>query len=287
MDDQPTALHDELMRIANNLHDLKTTIDQHWKSYEESSKANPSVAISDLRTQVPIRVETKPQRSKIEIAWGIIKGTLETIGIVAVIFYTYFAYHQWQEMIQARHQTQGSIDAANRNATAAEKANTEAEKRFQIDQRPYLWESSMKPLPLAVNQRVFFDLHYVNYGKSPAIRELGIGKVFFGKDALRQADKWFDKLGDKPLATPQTANGILPPGIPADPEKTVSRTTLQSDNILTNNDLAYLAIHDFAIVAVPRVDYFDAAGNFYRSDICVFQFASGAIAHCRTHNEIR
>jgi hypothetical protein len=92
------ALHSDL---ATGLHNLKDAIDVNSKLHEECSAASRSIAVTDLRTDAPVRVETKAHRSKTEGVWRVIKGALESVGIVAVILYTVFAYNQWQEMMTA------------------------------------------------------------------------------------------------------------------------------------------------------------------------------------------
>lgn len=87
------TLHNDLSRLADGLKNLKDAANTHWQTDEKRYDANP-VTVAELRTQIPIRVQTKAQRSKAEAIWRVFKGALETVGIVAVCLYTVVAYQQ-------------------------------------------------------------------------------------------------------------------------------------------------------------------------------------------------
>ena len=86
------TLHNDFTRLTDRLDNFKDAVDAHWKADEKSQKANHPVTVTDLRTQIPIRVQTEAHRSKIETAWRVIKGALETAGIIAAVTYAWVAY---------------------------------------------------------------------------------------------------------------------------------------------------------------------------------------------------
>jgi hypothetical protein len=180
--------------------------------------------------------------------------------------------------------TYKAAKAAEKAATAAQQSITTARELFQKDQRPYLWYSVIKPCPIARDKIMCANIHFVNYGKSPAIREHGRGQIFFGKDALQQGDTWFAKL---PPKTPEgVATSIVPPGIPTEVDK-APFSSIFSDKTATISDLGYIVMHDAAVVWVAREEYYDISGNFYTSEICVLRLANGLLGHCEKHNEIK
>jgi hypothetical protein len=85
------ALHNDLSRLTEGLKDLKDAVSTERQA-DDKRCDTPPVTISNLRTDVPIRVQTKTEQSIPERIWGYIKGTLETIGIVAVVIYTGVAF---------------------------------------------------------------------------------------------------------------------------------------------------------------------------------------------------
>jgi hypothetical protein len=102
---------------------------------------------------------------------------------------------------------------------------------------------------------------------------------------MNQADSWFAKHGDKPLTGGSV--GIAPPGIPPNPETAPSWTSALSDRIPSQDEVDYILKTDKSVVVVVRIEYLDTGGNFYRSDMCSYRLATGAIAACLKHNEIK
>jgi hypothetical protein len=162
-----------------------------------------------------------------------------------------------------------------------------AHEQFILDERPYVWQSSVDPKPYIFGERVIVDTHWVNYGKSPALQFFGKGTVFYGEHALADADKWFDSLGNGKLAIDGGTVTVIPQGVPSDPKKTPAFGTLFSATVPTAEEAAYMFSHDFAIVVVAREQYEDTSGNVYQSDLCFFRFVSGAIGQCEKHNKMR
>jgi hypothetical protein len=104
---------------------------------------------------------------------------------------------------------------------------------------------------------------------------------------MTEADKWFANLGFN--RDPESGSrSIMPPAPPSDPEKGPGGNTMAvSDNIPTVDDIAYIAKHDYAVVYVARIEYFDTSGNSYYSDMCWFRMITGAMGRCHKHNSIK
>lgn len=93
-------LRDGVAQVADSLKDLKDSVNAHWEA-DEKRYETKQVSVTDLRTDVPIQVQTEPKRSKPENVWRYIIGTLEAAAFIAIVVYTIVAYHQWQEMMRA------------------------------------------------------------------------------------------------------------------------------------------------------------------------------------------
>jgi hypothetical protein len=119
--------------------------------------------------------------------------------------------------------------------------NTE---QFRIDQRPYIWVGKLKPI-ISTNERLRADVVFVNFGKTPAIKRGGYGKIFWGKDAMEQSDKWFASLDTAP---PIERIAIVPPGVPPDIDKNAfDWTSIFSDSVLSKSNAdRLLRCHSFA-----------------------------------------
>jgi hypothetical protein len=212
----------------------------------------------DSATHIAERTEDRGRETK--------KLLLDLLTLIAVTVYAAITF--WQAILTRM-------------------AIKDSREYFTKGERPYVWNSAVQPRNMIPNQRISADIHFVNYGKSPALEAHGIGKMFFGKDALKQAYDWFDSLGNKALDKAVAGStSIIPPGIPADPQKTDVFTTILSDNIATQNDITYIVGTDFSAVIALREQYSDTSGNIYYSDMCLFHFASNAIGECKEHNKM-
>lgn len=162
-----------------------------------------------------------------------------------------------------------------------------AEIQFRQDQRPYVI-SVAAPRQLAPNQLIMVDFRNGNYGKSPAIKAGGAGKIFFGDDAMQRADRWFKD--EAPHLVARRNETILPPNTPATHIE-ARRTTLISERPVSDVEFDALMRKDFSIVAVMRQAYLDTTGKEYWTDSCVSNLASRgsnemAIVECNSHNHI-
>lgn len=169
------------------------------------------------------------------------------------------------------------------------RAITQASELFTRDQRPIVWPDNWKAmseipglpkvaLMANVGQIVFWNYAFSNFGKSPALKVVGKVLVFVGPTALKQADAFFAGLPSR--LNPQPSSVIMPA------DKGNNFSTAQSQNIVTPEEFLFGRIQDFGYVLAGRFEYEDSTRLQYRSDFCYGTFATGAVTHCPTHNDI-
>jgi hypothetical protein len=197
------------------------------------------------------------------------KVWLERFTLLAVVIYAGITY--WQGTM-----TRESIDNNS--------------KQFQIDQRPYVWALEYTPtknVHIAANEAMWINIAWVNHGKSPAVRAMCTGKIFVGKDAMQEADKWFASLGTGQLPSQPTAETIIPPGIPSDLDKPLGGySTILTDHPLKQEEVDYILNTEEPVAMVLRMQYYDLFGNRYWSDLCLSRYKLGSYPHCTLHNEM-
>jgi hypothetical protein len=289
---QSTALANRLLQELRHVTEHLASLRNELKQYTEAIHAtkerqkhtdNPPITVrfpDDVTRQT--QAENDRQYSvQDSIRWA------TWLAFAAATIYGSIAYLQWREMIEATDAATRATNIARVSSGIARQAIQLSKEQFQRDQRPYIWNSRIEPLPSSTStQKLYINIHLANYGKSPAIQQVGKGKIFFGKDALAQADQWFVKLGDKRLPIADSV-GIIPPGIPTNPTDTNSRTTIFTDRMPTEPEMEYIGKHDATLVGVYRTEYSDAAGNPYRTDMCFYRAVNTAIVMCEKHNEIK
>jgi len=170
---------------------------------------------------------------------------------------------------------------------AAQDSVTALQAQTRQDERPYVLVADLKP-SFGPNIKIRADIFFANYGKSPALKVRGRGTIFFGPDAMKQADQWFRTEALKPYP-PKSSSTIIPPGVPPESDigPGITRTTLFSARVASQEEFDYVRQHDFSAVIVVRQEYVDFAGDRYWTNGCWSYFASGAIPQCPTHNDAR
>ena len=265
--EQLQSLENKISGITDGLKNLKDTINEQWEARQENQQIQPSIAISDLRTNVPISVKTKPDKGAPEWVWTVFKGILESAVAVAVIAYTVVAFENWQEQIEA------TIISA-RQAEYSRKALNETVKNFRAEQRPIVWFTNNIGAPqLCTKVQACWSWHYTNYGKTPA-REVRIYQfIKFGKGA------WEPQFKAKNIGQPDIASP-LPPG--KDDFATVVSGPHTSDA-----DFAHVRDVENYISIKIVIRYEGASGERYETVGCLSTLISGAINYCRTDNSIQ
>lgn len=126
-----SVLHRDVSQLSDNLKDLKNAVHAQREANKEAQQIEPTISISNFRTDVAIPIENKTQKTEKKRGWKIFKRGLETAVGVAVIVYTGVTFENWQEQ----------IDATNLSAKQTEYARkglNETVKNFRVGERP--WE---------------------------------------------------------------------------------------------------------------------------------------------------
>src|ERR1022692_4895556 len=189
---------------------------------------------------------------------------LEGLTLIAVIVYAGIAW--WQGCL-----TRKSIENTG--------------KQFQIDQRPYIWDSNVTDptnVKIEAGQKMWININLINFGRAPALSARGVAKIFIGTNGMHDADDWFAALGEKALPDDPNDTGIVvPPGIPSGDITAKSAFggggyfTPTSDRVLTQDDVNYILHSNENIAIVVHIQYFDAYGTRYWSNFCLSRFDTG------------
>jgi hypothetical protein len=188
-------------------------------------------------------------------------------------------------------QLKESVKQASALVTTSKDTLATTQSNFIKDQRPYVWPSAFRIVMEEVGKPIEISVWFINYGKTPAIKQRSASKVFvyFGKeDTLSQADNFFASLDRDQLSRGTGSEIIIPPGIPSDPDKSPIFITASSGDMFIGDQVTLDKINqttDSFLVAGSAV-YEDSAGNRYWSDFCGRHLSTGAIAACPRHNEI-
>jgi hypothetical protein len=159
---------------------------------------------------------------------------------------------------------------------------------FRMDQRPYIFVENIPDQPPRFKQaeKARWDVHYVNFGKSPSINEATDAHVWVGKAAYDKAQEFLKGL---PFKKPENMASFITP-----PNATASRgqpgfkfITLFSDSAITDDEFAFINATDGGVVLAGRVWYYDVFGDRHSTDFCRYSLVTGAISDCPRYNEIR
>ena len=245
-------------------------IGKNTEAAKTAAEKNPPEPLSRITVDVQIpREETDryyaEQNKSHRLQWGIFWATVATFG--AVFAYAVITLMQWRTM-----------DATFKTAQEALGLSRE---QFRRDQRPYVWltNNGLGSPELVLNRRlappsgqILWTFHYTDYGKSPAYHVLthklirvGIGQPF------RECYGF--------SSTPRGA------GTPVPPNKD-DFGTLVSDPGITPEQYDRLIGTDDAISIQVRIEYTDAYGCKYESNICLERLAVGSIQYCPDGNGI-
>jgi hypothetical protein len=159
---------------------------------------------------------------------------------------------------------------------------------FKMDERPYILVEDTKgqSLNFKKGERARWDIQYVNYGKSPAVKAATDAHVWVGKRAISTTDGFFSKSS---VIKPEgMAEFITPPNSSAAGPSAngFHYVTLFSDAATTDDDIAFMKANDGGVLVAGRVWYSDLFGDVHWTDFCRYTLVSGAISDCPRHNDI-
>jgi hypothetical protein len=181
-----------------------------------------------------------------------------------------------------------TTDKSTRKFAAATQEQVEISRlNFRMDQRPYiLIQDFPGTFSFPNGQKAKWNIQYINYGKSPSVKEATEAYVWVGKSAISQMEDFFKRTPNR--KPDNSANFVTPPNATARPgENGFHYVTLFSDTVVTPDDGAFMQSHDGGVVMAGRVWYSDVFGDDHSTDVCRYTLMSGGVSDCPRHNEIR
>jgi hypothetical protein len=162
-----------------------------------------------------------------------------------------------------------------------------AKDQFRVDQRPYVWPGLLLTAEIKMGEKLRVNAYFVNYGKTPAIKQRNAGKVIVtekGKSINQQIDEFFSLIDKNGIKGDES---ILPPGIPQNAKESQSFVSCESDIIpITDTAVNFFKDTDGSFAVVGSSIYQDSYGTTYRTDYCSAHLNKTLLAWCSTHNEI-
>lgn len=212
-------------------------------------------------------------------------------GVVAcaAVISALVAYLQWDAIRGNGEQTDRLIaqvteqaKAANRLAEIANASLSEGRDHSRRDLRPYILPT-IEPGALIEGVPVRAKYSLINYGKTPALKMRTYGKVFVGRNALKEADQWFAERVDPGIYADFGAP--IPPGVPNGLNKE-KYLLIPNERPMSKEDIALVRDRDFTVVIVSRHYYLDGFGETYWTDACFMMLKTWEAGYCQHHNEI-
>lgn len=258
----------------------KSSIDPDQAQQDSNNERDdaPIATVSELRTEIPIRIETEPEKSKAKRIGKVMFSILEVFGILAVIVYTVLANRQWHEMISARHQAEIAIKAAQDTLK-------ETHQNFIADERPFLWlpnahtaeDASFSTMTYnKTTQKLAWNLQIKNFGKSPAIQMSLDIHLAVGKNALQTAQHYNPTVG-KIMGAP------IAPG-------DFSVATAWYEGTISPQKLEQLRSIEGGVVAYGYAEYADRYSKEgerpYSFTFCFYTQTGGLSGYCTFNNDI-
>jgi hypothetical protein len=197
------SLHHDLVQLSDRFKNSVDATKAQGKAHDKSSDT-PPITIAELRTQEPIRVQTKTKKTKPEWAWALIKGTLEIGVAIAVMEYTFVTRDILNQQTDA-------TNFAGRQTELSRKALNETRKDFILDESASI--SPHFPSPMSIEEskddppkRLHVDAIIENIGKTNAT---GVHGLVMATVVNRNKKITFDYID----ATPVELN-FFAPGFP-------------------------------------------------------------------------
>jgi hypothetical protein len=217
------------------------------------------------------------------VNWIDLKGPFVTaVATVAIAvltgFYVHYSRAQWSVIRDQLPELQKSTKAAQDAAKYAQDALRQAREQFRQDERPYVWITNggigepefildkNKSGETRTTGQIVWTVHYTNYGKSPAYD--------------LTSDKFISVGAERPFlasfGSPKVKSGK---GTPIPPNKDDFGTVVSEPGI-TPEQYKRLLGTDNAIRIRVQMQYTDAYGGLYETEICLGRLVSGAIQYC-------
>lgn len=157
-------------------------------------------------------------------------------------------------------------------------------ENFNRDQRPYIWLVPCNPKILrdSTNKKLFANIPFANFGKTPAIGVKAVGRIFLGDDARQKGHDWIVRMRSETFDKRDISVGIVPQGFPASGITPYS-VPAWTETVPTDTEWKDAMAANFGIVAVARIEYFGTDPRKRMSaDICLERVINGSFGSC--HN---
>jgi hypothetical protein len=169
-------------------------------------------------------------------------------------------------------------------ASLTRTAIADAREHFVKDQAPYIWVTPQPPV-VNLNEQFRWDVHYSNYGRSPALNvrrcvNAAYGARGFSYLSTLPQPSFSAKECTDAQDSPVASVSVVPPGFP-------SFSTSLSKDRLTQTDIDTIKATEAGAFVWGIIAYDDSSGHSYEAIFCSFRFISGAISDCPKYNFIR
>jgi hypothetical protein len=208
--------------------------------------------------------------------------------IIAVI-YTVVTSGVLISSIRSIQETRRGTHYASKAANAAVEQVDISRQNFRTDLRPYLFIEDVKGqiAHVIVGQRLHWDIQFINYGKSPAVKQIQSIYMWIGRTAKAHIESFFVDLPEV-LPVGRYPSFIIFPNATANKDEPGYRfSTLISETVITEDDISFIRSTDGGIIIVGRAWYSDIFGDTHSTDICRYWLIAGDMSECPSHNDIR
>jgi hypothetical protein len=174
-----------------------------------------------------------------------------------------------------------TVVATQLQAQAAQDSVRAIRRQTQQDQRPYIWIIKEEIPHVKLGEKVAWNFHYTNFGKSPAV-----GVVV--RCQVRLAAHRTPELKD--MFAPIHKHGFEYEGLVIPLNDTTNWSTCFSEETVTEDDLKMLNTYDAGAKLMLYFEYYDTSWNAYTSQVCKITRRPGQgspIAVCPAENKIK
>ena len=146
---------------------------------------------------------------------------------------------------------------------------TEMQLARKSEQRPFIIHKLQNEL-VEPNKKILFNITSTNYGKSPAKSFLRFQSLFYGVNAEKYANDWFEKYKLNNYDT--CGDSIIPP---TEGNPFIYRF-IESDNILSIKEYEAFKKGTYPIIVVAKEYYSDISCNGYSTETAISYLSNGA-----------
>jgi hypothetical protein len=256
--DELRSLNAALLGIQQEVRAIR---DQQEAANERQQEQRQHTHILNTEPQIPEAIQRDKRASEKRhfTVQAIIAGST-FLAFVAAAVYAGINYKMLRQM---RQSTKAAIEAAD----TAQKSLAQARDQFRQDQRPYIWATANlgSPERWEPTGQLVWDLHFTNYGKSPALEIRYYDYMRIGKGAM--APSFGEPIPHKGAPLPPGKDDFITvvskPGVTAD----------EYARLLHHPDTEYVEISG-------RFLYTDFYGGKYETAICLRKLKTGAVQYC-------